>query len=313
MTDLSDSDLLAQFARTGSEPAFAALVERHLSLVHSIARRHTADPEQARDIAQAVFIILARKAGTLGHKVVLSGRLYHTTRLTALNWQRSEIRRLRREQEAFMQSELTSDTPEELWRELSPQLEAAMATLGAKERDALVLRYFQNQTMSRVAAEAGCTENTAQKRVGRGLETLRKFFGKRGLRLSAAAIAASVAANAVHAAPVGLAGEISAVAVLKGSTATTAIIALVNTTMKTMFWNNMKLTFAVVIAAILATGAVSVLAQRADKPMARIPYKMLEDAWLFQESINQTNLSFKRYPFGRSKPRQRKPVCAAWR
>src|ERR1700722_5148327 len=110
MTDTPDADLLEQFAQNGSQDAFHALVERYVALVHSVALRHVANPRDAQDIAQAVFIILARKAETLGRKTVLPGWLYRTARLTAANFQRAEARRLRREQEAFMQSTLEEST-----------------------------------------------------------------------------------------------------------------------------------------------------------------------------------------------------------
>ena len=73
MTDVPDDRLLEQFARNSYEEAFAALVQRHIALVHSVALRHTANPQHAEDIAQAVFVILARKAGSLGRKTVLPG------------------------------------------------------------------------------------------------------------------------------------------------------------------------------------------------------------------------------------------------
>ena len=181
MTDVPDDRLLEQFARNGSEDAFAALVQRHIALVHSVALRHTANPQHAEDITQAVFVILARKAWALGRKTVLPGWLYHTARLTAANLQRAEARRVRREQEAFMQSQLEESPTDNLWRELSPQLDEAMACLGTSERDALVLRYFQNKSMAEVAKFLGLEENTAQKRVSRAMEKLRKFFRKRGV------------------------------------------------------------------------------------------------------------------------------------
>ena len=97
MTDAPDADLLEQFARDHSEAAFTALVERHIGLVHSVALRHTANPQHAEDITQVVFIILARKAAALSRKTILPGWLYHTARLVAANFQRAEIRRLRRD------------------------------------------------------------------------------------------------------------------------------------------------------------------------------------------------------------------------
>src|SRR5260221_3585013 len=98
MTDAPDAELLEQFARNDSEPAFAALVQRHVNLVHSVALRHTASPQHAQDITQAVFIILARKAASLGRGTVLSGWLYHTARLTAAHHQLSEFPRICPEQ-----------------------------------------------------------------------------------------------------------------------------------------------------------------------------------------------------------------------
>ena len=211
MTETSDAALLEQFVRHESEAAFAEIANRHIALVHSVALRHTSNPAQAQDITQAVFIILARKAAGLGRKTVLAGWLYHTARLTAANWQRSETRRIRREQEAFMQSTFNESAPDNaLWRELSPMLDDAMGRLGKTDRDALVLRYFQNRNLAEVGVALGIEEGTAQKRVSRALEKLRKIFTKRGVALSATAIAGAVSANAVTAAPVALAEAVAA-------------------------------------------------------------------------------------------------------
>jgi RNA polymerase sigma factor (sigma-70 family) len=241
--------LLEQFARNGSEEAFAALVQRHIALVHSVALRHTANPQHAQDITQAVFVILARKAGTLGRRTVLPGWLYHTARLTAANLQRAETSRVRREQEAFMQSQIEESVNDALWRELSPQLDEAMAGLGASERDALVLRYFQNKSMAEVGKFLGLAENTAQKRVSRALEKLRAIFAKRGVSSTTAIIAGMISANSVQAVPVTLAKSVTAVALAKGAAASIPTLALVKTTLLTM---TMK-TKTVVVTAIIGT------------------------------------------------------------
>lgn len=122
-----------------------------------------------------------------------------------------------------MQSKLEESMSDALWRELSPQLDEAMAGLGTSERDAVVLRYFQNKSMAEVGQLLGLTENTAQKRVGRALEKLRKFFTKRGVTLTAAVLTAAISANSVQAAPAGLAAVISATA-LSGTTIKTAAV-----------------------------------------------------------------------------------------
>ena len=249
MTDVTDARLLEQFARNGSEEAFAALVQRHIALVHSVALRHTANAQHAQDITQAVFVILARKAGSLGCRTVLPGWLYHTARLTAANLQRAETSRVRREQEAFMQSQLEESVNDALWRELSPQLDEAMAGLGTSERDALVLRYFQNKSMAEVGKFLGLAENTAQKRVSRALEKLRKFFVKRGVSSTTAILAGVLSANSVQAVPATLAKSVTAVALAKGATASITTLALVKTTLLTM---TMK-TKTVAVTAIIGT------------------------------------------------------------
>jgi uncharacterized protein (TIGR03435 family) len=258
MTETPDAELLKQFVRDHCETAFAVLVERHIALVHSVALRHTSDPQHAQDIAQAVFIILARKAGSLNHKTVLPGWLYHTARLTAANFQRAETSRIRREQEAYMQSTLQESAPDTVWSEMSPLLDDAMARLGARDRDALVLRYFQNKSLSEVGATMGFEERTAQKRVLRAIEKLRKFFAQRGVTLSGASIAGAVAANSVQAAPVALVNTISVIAVAKGAAATGSTLTLVKGASKIMAWSKAKTAIFTTVMVLLGAGTATV-------------------------------------------------------
>ena len=279
MTDVPDARLLEQFARNGSEEAFAALVQRHIALVHSVALRHTANAQHAQDITQAVFVILARKAGSLGRKTVLPGWLYHTARLTAANLQRAEMSRVRREQEAFMQSQLEESVNDALWRELSPQLDEAMAGLGTSERDALVLRYFQNKSMAEVGQFLGLAENTAQKRVSRALEKLRAFFTKRGVTSTTAIIAGAISANSVQAVPVALAKSVTAVAIAKGAAASGSILALVKATLIAMKTKTIIVASIAAAAVILGTGTYLTFKSLQPKtaPADALPIKFAND------------------------------------
>ena len=63
-----DIALLREYARTNCESAFATLVVRHIHLVYSVVLRQVRDAHMAEEITQAVFIILARKADSLGDK-----------------------------------------------------------------------------------------------------------------------------------------------------------------------------------------------------------------------------------------------------
>jgi RNA polymerase sigma factor (sigma-70 family) len=218
MMELDDQQLLREFAGTGSETAFSALVGRYVNLVHSAALRFTGNPHHAEEITQAVFIILARKAGKLSPRVVLSGWLYQVTRLTSANFLKSENRRQLREQEVYMQS-ISGGSSETSWNEIAPLLEDAMGRLGETDRNAVVLRFFENKTAAEVAVKLKMTEAAAHKRLNRALEKLRKIFDKRGVSLTTAIIAGTISANSVRAAPVALAKSVTAVAVAKGAAA----------------------------------------------------------------------------------------------
>src|ERR1043166_3354772 len=140
------------------------------------------------------------KPAACGPEPCLSGWLYQTARLTAANFVKGEIRRQRREQEAYMQS--TLGQPQTMaWDQIAPLLDEAMGDLSETDRNAVVLRFFENKTAREVAAVLKVKEATAHKRVSRALEKLRKFFAKRGVTSTTAIIAGAVLANSVQAAP----------------------------------------------------------------------------------------------------------------
>ena len=257
MTELDDHELLAEYTRSESEEAFTALVARYVNLVHSAAWRFTGNPHHAEEITQAVFVILARKAGGLRRGTVLSGWLYQTARLTAANFVKGEIRRQHREQEAYMQSILNEPAPTAAWEQIAPLLDEAMGQLGETDRNAVVLRFFENKTASEVGAALKLTEAAAHKRVNRALEKLRKVFMKRGVALSAMAIAGTVSANSVQAAPVGLSAMVAAAAA-KGTTLSATLTTLVKGTMKTITWLKLKFAIGVGVTALLAGGVATV-------------------------------------------------------
>ena len=260
-----DMKLVREFAASRSEPAFAALVERHLGLVHSAARRQVGDDHLAEEITQAVFIILARKAATLGPKTVLSAWLYRTTHYAAADALKARRRRQAREQEAFMQSILNEPDTNAAWAQLAPLLDDALNELGETDRAALVLRYFENQSAREMAAVLRMKEDAVQKRVTRALDKLRARLVKRGMTLTATVLAGAVAANSVQAAPAGLVIKISVVAA-KGAVVTTPITTIVKGTMKMMTW--IKLKFAVGIGAgILLAGGIATVALSGNEPV----------------------------------------------
>jgi RNA polymerase sigma factor (sigma-70 family) len=250
-----DMTLVREFAASQSEPAFAALVERHIALIYSAALRQVGDAHLAEEITQAVFIILARNAASLGSKTVLSAWLYRTTRYAAADALRARRRRQAREQEAHMQS-ILNQPDADVWAQLAPLLDAALAELGETDRTALVLRFFENKTAREIAGALRMEEAAAQKRVARALKKLRAIFVKRGVTLTATVIAGAVAANSVQAAPMGLAVKVSVVAA-KGLAVTTSIATLVKGTLNIMTWVKLKFVAGVTVGVVLAGGVAT--------------------------------------------------------
>ena len=246
-----DMALVREFAASQSEQAFETLVSRHVNLVYSAALRQAHDADLAQEITQAVFIILVRKAGSLSPKTVLSGWLYRAAQFAAKDALKIRRRRQLREQEAFMEGVLQNE-PDAAWEQLSPLLDEAMARLRDQDRDAIVLRFFENKSLQQVGAALGLEERAAQKRVARGLEKLRAFFAKRGVDSTATGIAERISANSIQAAPVALAKTISAVAITKGAAAGGSTLALVKGALKIMAWTKAKTAIVAGVVVILA-------------------------------------------------------------
>lgn len=252
-----DLALLRDYARNHSEDAFSALVSRHVNLVYSVALRQVGDAGLAEEITQAVFIILARKAGSLGDKTILGGWLCRTARYVSANAATIQRRRQRREQEAFMQTVLNEPEANETWRQIAPLLDAAMEKLGQKDHDALVLRFFEDKNFAEVGTVLGTSEDAAKMRVSRALEKLRKFFFKRGVDSSVSAIGESISINSIQVAPVTLAKIATATAIAKGATASISTLTLINGALKIMAWTKAKTAIVAGAAVLLTAGTTT--------------------------------------------------------
>jgi RNA polymerase sigma factor (sigma-70 family) len=205
------SELIRRYVSERCEAAFSELVARYTDLVHSAAMRQVRDRHLADDVVQTVFAALARKAPSLPENVLLGGWLYRHACFAAAHLLRGERRRAARERRAMGAKSVTVAVEPD-WEALAPALEESMNSLAAPERDAIVLRYFERQELRSVGAALGVSEEAARKRVSRGLEKLRAFFARRGVTMSAAALASLLAANAVRAAPPGLAASVAGAA-----------------------------------------------------------------------------------------------------
>src|SRR6185369_14902396 len=113
----------------------------------------------------------------------------------------------------LMNQLLCDPAPDLDWERLRPVLDAAMLELNETDREAVLLRYFDNRPHAEIASRLGLSENAARMRVDRALEKLRTLLARRGVSTTAA-LSAVILANAVQAAPAGLVVTISAAAAL---------------------------------------------------------------------------------------------------
>ncbi|MEO6567976.1 MAG: sigma-70 family RNA polymerase sigma factor [Opitutaceae bacterium] len=217
---MDDAELLRRYVRDGKEEAFTELVNRHLNLVFRAAWRETGgDAHRAEDVSQMVFTLLARKAAILMDHTSLTGWLYVTTHNTVRDVVREERRRQRREQEAQMMHDQTTKISDSVWNRLQPVLDQAMRTLGAVDRDAILLRYFEGRSLAEIGRILKLSEDGSRMRIGRALERLRAALARLGVTSTAAALSEALASEATFAAPAGLAGTVTGIALLPGSVA----------------------------------------------------------------------------------------------
>jgi RNA polymerase sigma factor (sigma-70 family) len=244
---MSDTDLqlLARYTRHRSEDAFTELVRRHVDLVFSAALRQVRSPQLAEEVAQSAFTDLALQAHRLAPATILTAWLYQVTRRTAIDVVRREARRQLREQVACELNAMNTAAAD--WTHIEPLLDEAMHALEETDRTAVLLRYFENKSLREVGETLGTNEDAARKRVSRAVERLREFFAKRGVTIGASGLVIAISANAVQAAPAGLAVTISAAAAL----AATTISATATATANTIAMTALQKTFLVATLAIV--------------------------------------------------------------
>jgi len=212
----TDAELLRRYVEERSEAAFAELVRLHLNLVYFAALRQVGgDTHRAQDVAQTVFTDLARKARELTGRATLTGWLHTSTRFAASKQRRADFTRQQREQEAATMNAFLPNpdpAPAAEWERLRPLIDDAIHELDERDREAVLLRYFENRPFAEIGATLRLSDDAARMRVDRALEKLRAALARRGVNSTSAALATVFANQVAASAPAGLASAITGAA-----------------------------------------------------------------------------------------------------
>jgi RNA polymerase sigma factor (sigma-70 family) len=259
-----DRDLLNRYSVERSEAAFEEYVQRHLGFVYATALRATyGDVHAAADICQQVFVKVARESGRLATHEAPMGWLYVSTRNAARTFMRSEHTRRKHEQ-AFgdLNDSAASDAH---WETLRPFLDEAVDELSPVDREAVLLRFFENHPFAEIGSRLALSENAARMRVERAVDKLHGILSARGIVSTAAALGLTISAHAGATVPGGLAMSVAYAAhAAAGQAAVSAGVLTFMTTSKT---------FTTVLAAMAILGFTVCIhqwnsAQRAQKSAA---------------------------------------------
>jgi len=264
----TDADLLAGFLRR-DEAAFAKLVRRHGPMILGVCRRITRHAEDAEDAFQAVFLILAKKAGSVRDPHLLGNWLYGVAARVAQKARRGSVRRRAREVQTVNAPEppappVTADD------ELGAALHEELAKLPAKFREPIVLCDLRGITRTQAAHALGIAVGTLHSRLSAGREKLARQLNRRGIAMAAAMVPAALADGVAAA---GLPDSLLAktCGLVAGWQAGAAIPAAVLRLTHGVF--PMRMTLLVgMMGAVLATAGV-VMATRPDDPKPSDPPK----------------------------------------
>lgn len=267
----SDHELLQAYVTDRSEPAFAELVTRHAGTVYASALRQSRDPHKAEEVVQAVFILLARKAPSLGPDVPLGPWLFRAACFAAKDLLKAERRRVQREQIAYSMNPIDKIPPsgadtEGLWERISPVLDDCLSRMAEGDRRAIWLRFFEEKSLAEVGETMGIAEDAARKRVSRAITKLQGLLARHGAEIDADDLPPVLGSRAAALAPAGLAA--ATVAVVMGATPKASAAALSVSVGKQLAWAQWKWWVAAGTAAVVGGATVQIVRQPSDSTVA---------------------------------------------
>jgi RNA polymerase sigma factor (sigma-70 family) len=277
---LTEWELLGRFVDRRDESAFAGLMALHGPMVLGVCRRMLADAEDVEDAFQATFLVLVRKARSLGPNDSLGPWLYGVACRVSLRARSESARRRSRELAVPEVEEVAtidggdgSSTAFELVRVLDEELRRLPQTY----RAAVVLCYLEGRTHEEAARQLGWPLGTVKGRLARARDLLRNRLTRRGMAMTSGGLGVLLTREARASVPAQWVEKAINTATRIGAGEATAgvvsasVASLVEGVLRTMNMNRWK-TIALSLGAVaaLAAGARAV-AQKGGPPVANAP------------------------------------------
>jgi RNA polymerase sigma factor (sigma-70 family) len=275
---LEDAQLLGRFLTNRDESAFTMIVQRYGAMVWGLCVRRLGETPEAEDAFQATFLVLVRKAASLRGPQLLGPWLYGVANRTALKLRGQRTRQAA--QESSLPEQLADEQPESMAAELRPMLDEEINRLPTKYRLPVLLCYLQGVSCEEAAERLGCAKGTVFSRLSRGRDLLRRRLIRRGLDVSAGALAAVLVENtALQAMPPAVLRETTIRMSLLLATGTAGqalsapLAALVEGVLRSMFLNKVKFAVIIVLALGLAGAGAGFLGHRTDAEQPAVKQK----------------------------------------
>jgi RNA polymerase sigma factor (sigma-70 family) len=258
----SDKALLLRFVEKRDEGAFTALVRRHDLMVMGVALRLLRHHQDAEDVCQATFLLLAKKASTAAWRDSVANWLYEVAHRLSLKARQAAARRSAHE------GKVLPKTPPDALAEISARdlqriLDEELSRVPERYRSPLILCCLEGRTRDETARFLGIPLSTVISRLEEGREVLRRRLAGRGVPLSLALVGVTLQSEMARAAlSATMARALSQVArqALAGKAMTNVVsanvVALINGGMKAMFVIKLKAVSAALVVAGLLVGGL---------------------------------------------------------
>ena len=261
-----DAALLGAYVASRDQEAFAQIAARYGPMVFRTCLRQLGSKHDAEDAAQAVFLVLARAP----HKAreSLGGWLHKVAQDTAVTLLRSRARRAKREESAAMRK---ASPPQRGRTGLREELDTTIARLPTQLREAVILCYLEGQRQEDAARMLGCNQGTLSRRAAEGLNLLRSLLQRRGVVVTASALAVFLAQMQAQAAvPTTLVGSLKLAAGGSAAALSTQAGALADATLHAAAVAKAKVAASVVLAVAVVAGGAFVALRSDGEPVRMV-------------------------------------------